>query len=66
MSKAERILEQMRNNPRDWRVEQIETVAKHFGFGRIEARRKSHQVLSCQAPRNSNRAGKTASKAHLH
>ena len=38
MSKALKLLEQMRNNPRDWRIEQIDTVAKHFGFGRIEAK----------------------------
>jgi hypothetical protein len=28
MSKAERILEKMRSNPQDWRIEQLMTVAQ--------------------------------------
>ncbi|MCI0397998.1 MAG: hypothetical protein L0332_27470 [Chloroflexi bacterium] len=28
MSKADRILEKMRNNPRDWRIESLKTVAQ--------------------------------------
>ena len=28
MSMAERLLEKMRNNPRDWRIEQLKTVAR--------------------------------------
>ena len=31
MSKAERILEKMRNNPRDWRVDDLKTVARAYG-----------------------------------
>lgn len=27
MSKADKILEQMQNNPRDWRIESLKTVA---------------------------------------
>lgn len=27
MSKADRILEKMRNNPRDWRIDNVKTVA---------------------------------------
>lgn len=36
MSKAEKLFKQMQNNPQDWRIEEIDTVARHFGFGRIE------------------------------
>lgn len=28
MSPAERLLEKMRNNPKDWRIEQLKTVAR--------------------------------------
>lgn len=30
MSKADKLLEQMRQNPRDWRIEDVKTVAQHF------------------------------------
>ena len=30
MSKANKLLEQMRNNPRDWRIDDVKTVAEHF------------------------------------
>ena len=32
MSKAERILEKMRNNPRDWRIDDLKTVARAHGI----------------------------------
>ena len=32
MSKAERILEKMRNNPRDWRIDSLKTVAASYGI----------------------------------
>jgi hypothetical protein len=32
MSKGPKYLEQMRNNPRDWRIDQVETVAGEFGI----------------------------------
>ena len=33
MSKAKKLLDAMRNNPRDdWRIEQIKTVATHYGL----------------------------------
>ncbi|CUS04155.2 conserved protein of unknown function [Candidatus Promineifilum breve] len=28
MSTAEKLLERMRNNPRDWRIEQLKTIAR--------------------------------------
>lgn len=31
MSKAEKLLSKMRTNPRDWRIEELEAVAKRFG-----------------------------------
>ena len=30
MSKADKLLEQMRNNPRDWGIEDVKTVASQF------------------------------------
>lgn len=32
MSKAEKTLEAMRANPRDWRMESLETVARRYGI----------------------------------
>ncbi|ADJ29617.1 type II toxin-antitoxin system HicA family toxin [Nitrosococcus watsonii] len=32
MSKAEKLLAKMRTNPRDWRIDELETVAKCFGI----------------------------------
>jgi hypothetical protein len=31
VARASKTLEQMRANPRDWRIEQLETVAKAYG-----------------------------------
>ena len=32
MVAAVKLAGQMRQNPRDWRIEDVETVAAHFGF----------------------------------
>jgi hypothetical protein len=32
MKNSAKILEKMRNNPRNWRIEQIETIAKNYGI----------------------------------
>ena len=32
MSRAERILEKMHNNPRDWRIDDLKTVARACGI----------------------------------
>ncbi|MFZ4789851.1 MAG: type II toxin-antitoxin system HicA family toxin [Candidatus Competibacteraceae bacterium] len=32
MSKADKTLEKMRANPRDWRIEDLESVARHHGL----------------------------------
>jgi len=44
VANAVKIVERMRNNPRDWRIEDLMTVARHFG---IEWRRHgtSHVVF---------------------
>ena len=44
MSTAEKLLEKMRNNPRDWRIDDLKTVARAFG---IEWRQRgtSHVVF---------------------
>lgn len=33
MKRAEKILEKMKNNPRDWRIEDLKTLARAFGIG---------------------------------
>ena len=44
MSRADRILEKMRNNPRDWRIDHLKTVARVY---HIEWRQRgtSHVVF---------------------
>lgn len=32
MSKVDKTLDKMRVNPRDWRIEDLESVAKHHGL----------------------------------
>ncbi len=32
MSKAEKLFQQMKNNPRDWRIEQVRMVARYHGL----------------------------------
>lgn len=32
MSKAEKNLQKMRSNPRDWQIDSLEVLAKRFGF----------------------------------
>ncbi|MFH1033819.1 MAG: type II toxin-antitoxin system HicA family toxin [Pseudomonadota bacterium] len=45
MSKAEKILQQMRNNPKDWRIEDLETVAGRYGLD-IRRHGGSHVIFS--------------------
>jgi hypothetical protein len=45
MSKIDKTLERMRNNPRDWRIDDLEAIANRFG---IDARKHgggSHVVF---------------------
>lgn len=32
MVKLDKLIEKMRNNPRDWKIEDIERVANNYGF----------------------------------
>lgn len=45
MSKAEKILWQMRNNPRDWRMDDLLTVAKRYGLD-VRQSKGSHVTFS--------------------
>ncbi len=45
MSKADKILFKMRANPRDWRLDTIETVAKRFNIN-VRKSGGSHVVYS--------------------
>jgi hypothetical protein len=45
MSKAEKLLNKMRSNPRDWRLDAIESVAKRFNIS-VRKSGGSHVVLS--------------------
>ena len=51
MNKRVKLLDAMRNNPRDWRIEDLLVVAKQFG---IECRNNggSHHVFSFQNVEN--------------
>lgn len=44
MSKYSKLIEKMRNNPRDWRIEQLETIATQFGVA-IRKTGGSHVVF---------------------
>jgi predicted RNA binding protein YcfA (HicA-like mRNA interferase family) len=38
MSKFEKLYSRMQNNPLGWRIDELEIVARHFGFGRLEGK----------------------------
>ena len=44
MSKAQKLLDSMENNPLDWRIEQVETVAKAFGLA-VHCPGGSHHIV---------------------
>ena len=44
MTSANKLLERMRQNPRDWRIEQLETIANHHGI-QIRKSGGSHVVF---------------------
>lgn len=44
MSSAEKILEKMRNNPQNWRIEHMETVARKFNIN-VRKAKGSHVVF---------------------
>lgn len=45
MNAATKLFEAMRNNPRDWRIEQLQTVARQFGLA-VRCEGGSHHVFS--------------------
>jgi hypothetical protein len=44
MSKADKLLERMRNNPQGWRIEDVKTVARRFKM-LVRAKGGSHHVV---------------------
>ncbi len=48
MNTATKLLEAMRNNPRDWRIEQLQTLARQFGLA-VRSEGGSHHVFSHEA-----------------
>ena len=48
MNTATKLFEAMRNNPRDWRIEQLQTVARQFGLV-VRCEGSSHHVFSHEA-----------------
>ncbi len=47
MTKSEKTLSKMKSNPKDWRIEQLETVAKQYGVS-IRKTGGSHVVFDHQ------------------
>lgn len=47
MSKTDKILDKMRANPRDWRIEDLESVAKHHELT-VRKPRGSHVIFQKQ------------------
>ncbi len=45
MRNASKIIKKMNENPRDWRIEQLETVAKHYGIN-VRKGKGSHVVFN--------------------
>lgn len=44
MTKSEKLLHKMKTNPQDWRIEQLETIAKQYGVA-IRKTGGSHVVF---------------------
>ena len=44
MNKAQKLLDSMENNPVDWRIEHVETVAKAFGLT-VHCPKGSHHIV---------------------
>lgn len=45
MTSREKLLARMRANPRDWRIEDLESLANHFGFA-VRRPGGSHVIFS--------------------
>ena len=48
MTQAEKLLENMRRNPRDWRISDLEALAKRFGL-KVRKAGGSHAVFFHEA-----------------
>lgn len=44
MGKAQKLLDAMENNPLDWRIDQVQTVAKTFGLT-VNSTGGSHHIV---------------------
>lgn len=52
MAKGEKLLERMRSNPRDWRIDDIKTVCRAYGLDyRKPGRGSSHATVSHSSQR---------------
>ena len=49
MAKGEKLLERMRSNPRDWRIEDVQTVCAAFGVACTAPRKGSHYKVKHQS-----------------
>lgn len=45
MTKADKLIQKMRNNPRDWRIEDIQTIVHRYGMD-IRNPRGSHVIVT--------------------
>lgn len=46
MAKGEKLLERMRNNPRDWRIDQVATICAAFNVTCTPPRKGSHYKVT--------------------
>ncbi len=46
MSTSYKLLQKMRNNPRDWRIEQLEVIARHYGITVRKTGGGSHVIFN--------------------
>jgi antitoxin HicB len=64
VANAAKILSGMRNNPRNWRIEDLNVLANHFG---IDYRQTRHEPCRFQVPgRNTSGAGGKADQPFVH
>lgn len=51
MGRGEKLLERMRANPRDWRIEDVETLCAAFGVACTSPRKGSHYRVKHESRR---------------
>jgi hypothetical protein len=66
MAKGEKILERMRNNPRDWRISEIEALCKDFGLLRKTFPWLTLQSVASRAAGNINHFERSSGQTCLH